>query len=206
MNIEKLKPWNWFKHENQQETQIPIVKDDIKSRNNCQSGNVFLGPQTGSSSLLRLHQEMNLLFEGVWRSFGQMSPLSLDKRLSLLANGLFNNPLLGDYRANMDVSGNDKEYEILIDLPRISASDVQVEITDNILTIRGKKEESSESEGKQYYRIERSFGSFQRTLSVPDDANTDEISACLKDGVLTLNVPRKSYPTVDVKRIAISSN
>lgn len=69
-----------------------------------------------------------------------------------------------------------------------------------------QKEESSESEGKQYYRIERSFGSFQRTLSVPDDANTDEISACLKDGVLTLNVPRKSYPTVDVKRIAILSN
>ncbi|NRA24272.1 MAG: hypothetical protein HRU08_07315, partial [Oleispira sp.] len=63
MSIEKLKPWNWFKHENQQETQIPIVKDDIKSRNNCQSGNVFLGSQTASSSLLRLHQEMDLLFE-----------------------------------------------------------------------------------------------------------------------------------------------
>ena len=118
MNIEKLKPWNWFKHEDQQETQIPIVKDEIKNRDNRQSGNVFLGLQTASSSLMRLHQEMDLLFEGVWRSFGQMSPLSLDKRPSLLANGLFNNPLLGDYRANMDVSGNEeisaRKYKITL--------------------------------------------------------------------------------------------
>ena len=80
-----------------------------------------------------------------------------------------------------------------------------MEINGDVLTIKGQKEEYSENKEKQFYRMERHFGSFQRTLTLPGDAEKDEINASLKDGVLTLNIPRNQSKDKDIKRIAISS-
>ena len=112
----------------------------------------------------------------------------------------------GIYRPQVDVSGDEKQYEITLDVPGLSEGDLAIEVKGDVLTVRGEKEEKHEQKDKQFYRVERSYGSFLRTLSLPGDANADDILARLKDGVLTLTIPRNPSEQADVKRISISSS
>ena len=90
-------------------------------------------------------------------------------------------------------------------MPGLSESDISIDVSNDVLTIRGSKEEKAEQNEKHVYRMERRYGSFQRTLSLPSDANTDDITAQLKDGVLNLVIAKKDVPPEDVKRIPINS-
>lgn len=189
MNLEKLKPWNWFKHEEggNGERQIPVRREE--------SAGEPLG--RGPGSLMSLHRDMDRWFEDAFRSFGM--PAFEPKTLTDAA-------LPGFFRPQIDVSGDDNRYEISLDVPGLSESDLTLEVKDDILTIKGQKEERSEDKDKHYYRIERSYGLFQRTLALPDDANADEIKASLDKGVLKLEIPRRAaLAKEDVKRISISS-
>ena len=194
MNLQKLNPWNWFKHEesgHQKNPQIPITGGG--------SGNVPTS-YSGADSLFSLHREMDRLFDDVFNSFG-MKPIR---------SGLASSPLLGDntsnfYQPQIDVSGNEKSYEIMLDVPGLSESDLSIEVKDDVLTIKGQKEVRSESNENQFYRVERSYGSFQRTLSLPDDASAEDMKANLINGVLKLEIPRQEALENDVKRIPISS-
>ena len=192
MNLEKLKPWNWFRHEeggNGGGHQVPV------SRNQAETA-----PPGGAGSLMSLHHEMDRWFDDAFRSFGMPS----------LAPGRASNRLMDDglasfYRPRIDVSGDENCYEISLDVPGLKESDLSLEVKNDVLTIKGQKEERSENKDKHYYRVERSYGSFQRTLSLPDDANADEIKANLDKGVLKLEIPRRASVEKDVKRISISS-
>ncbi len=203
MNIEKLKPWNWFKHENDTVSQIPVSKKDVSA--DVVSPEAISTPNQAVGSLMQLHRQMDRLFDDVWHSFGLPSSSRLMQPSSLMGSNLLGASLLGDYRAKLDVSGNNNEYEVSIDLPGFSEDDIEIELNGNILTVKGQKEEKNESKEKQYYRIERSSGSFQRTLSLPEDANRDDISANMKNGLLVITIPRKELPKDDVKRISITA-
>ncbi|HEY9135889.1 MAG TPA: Hsp20/alpha crystallin family protein [Pseudomonadales bacterium] len=205
MNLEKLKPWNWFKHEEQSGTQIPVTKKSAMALDRPLSDSLPLSSSSAGTSLLQLHNEMNHLFDNMWRSFGLTSNSNTLRPPSLLHQEALDNSWLGNYRANLDVSGDDNGYEVSIDLPGLSESDIHIDVTGNTLSIRGEKEETAENKEKHYYRIERRFGSFQRTLSLPDDADQEEISATMKNGVLQICIPRKSLSSDDVRRISISS-
>jgi len=109
------------------------------------------------------------------------------------------------YRPQIDVSGDDKHYEIKLDVPGMSESDLSIEVRDDLLLISGEKREDSEDKGKHYYRVERSYGAFQRTLALPDDANADEIDARLEKGVLRLEIPRRESSAQKVRRIDIAT-
>ena len=185
MNLEKLKPWNWFKHEesaSQTDPQVPVKRADNLST---------------ADSLLRMHNEMDRWFEQLSASFGMPS---LATR-SGWPTASFNQA----YRPLIDVSADDNCYEIKLDVPGMTESDLSLEIKDDMLMIRGEKQHSSENKDKHFYRVERSYGAFQRTLALPDDANTDEISAWLEKGVLRLEIPRSESSSEPVKRISISS-
>jgi HSP20 family protein len=80
----------------------------------------------------------------------------------------------------------------------LAESDLSLEVKDDVLTIKGQKEE-------HYYRVERSYGWFQRTLALPDDAIGDEIKADLDKGVLRLEIPRCEIANQQVKRISINA-
>jgi|28_taG_2_1085356.scaffolds.fasta_scaffold00003_189 HSP20 family protein len=205
MDIEKLKPWNWFKHEDDSTTQIPVTKNTATGEGSSEK-QILPTPQNQAvGSLMQLHNEMDRLFDDVWRSFGVPSTSRLFRQNPAAGGSIFSNAVLGDYRANLDISGDEKEYEVTIDLPGMSEDDVQIELNGNTLIVKGKKEEKNESKDKQYYRVERSVGSFQRTLSLPEDADLDNISANIKNGLLAVHIPRKALPKDDVKRISISS-
>jgi HSP20 family protein len=104
---------------------------------------------------------------------------------------------------SMDVVETDKEIEITAELPGLEEKDVQINVADNLLTIRGEKKAEKEEKDKDYQLIERSYGSFERTLELPDGVNADAIKASIAKGVLTVTVP-KPAPT-QVKKIEVKA-
>jgi len=197
MNLEKLKPWNWFKHEDNtadNTAQIPMQREEASRTALSTLQQRDLHP------VLQLHQQIDRLFNDAFSGFGMPS-----LRVSPTQQDWSDAGRINAYRPQIDVSGDDKQYEIKLDVPGLSENDLSIEIKDDILIVRGHKEEKNEQQGKQFYSIERSYGVFQRTLSLPTDANTDDIQARLKDGVLRLVIPRSQAEQADVKRIEISS-
>ena len=192
MNLEKLKPWNWFKHEESgtdKGSQIPVSRNEAENL-----------PQAGPGSLMNLHGDMNRWFDDAFKSLGMPSLAS-----NLQPRAMPGISLSNIYRPQIDVSGDSNYYEINLDIPGLTESDLSLEVKDDVLTIKGQKEERSEDKDKHYYRVERSYGSFQRTLALPDDAIGDEIKANLDKGVLRLEIPRRETPNQEVKRISIAS-
>jgi HSP20 family protein len=184
MNLEKLKPWNWFKHEDDAGSvgqTVPVKRAQHSP---------------AADSLTRLHDEMDRWFDQLSSSLGL-------PRLGSRPTGGMN--LAGVYRPQIDVSGDDKRYQIELDVPGMSESDLSIEVRDDLLVISGEKREDSEDKGKHYYRVERSYGAFQRTLALPDDANADEIDARLEKGVLRLEIPRRESSAQKARRIDIAS-
>lgn len=87
------------------------------------------------------------------------------------------------------------------ELPGMDPDQVHIEVEDNVLTLKGERRFEEKVEDERYYRIERRFGSFQRSLALPQGARTDEIEAAYQDGILTITVPKAEE--VKPKRIPI---
>ena len=104
---------------------------------------------------------------------------------------------------SMDVTETDKEIEITAELPGLEEKDVQINVADNILTIRGEKKAEKEQKDKNYRLVERSYGSFERTLELPEGVNADAIKANISKGLLKVTVP-KPAPT-QAKKIEVKS-
>ena len=100
----------------------------------------------------------------------------------------------------VDVKETDEAYEITAELPGMDEKSVEVKVADGILSIGGKKEDERREENKDYYVQARSFGSFQRSFAIPDDVDAGKIEATLKDGILSVTLP-KTDPQMVPKRI-----
>ncbi|MEZ4415634.1 MAG: Hsp20/alpha crystallin family protein [Gemmatimonadota bacterium] len=96
----------------------------------------------------------------------------------------------GVWAPRMDLSETDKAYEIHLDLPGVSKDQIKVDFQDGCLSISGERKHEEKKEGKDFRRMERSFGSFYRSLTLPTAVLEDKIKATFKDGVLTIGVPK----------------
>ena len=188
MDIKKLAPWNWFKNEEQESGAIVPVQRDEKKTLNQEEGPLY--------PLYNLHREMDRLFDNAFRGFG-LSPFRSEIFSPIATSGFL--------KPQVDVGATDKEYSITVEVPGVSEKDVNVEVSNNTMTIRGEKKQEKEEKDKNYYRVERSYGSFQRVLSLPEDANQEEIKATFKNGILFIRMPRKAFPKSDVKQIEVKS-
>ena len=108
------------------------------------------------------------------------------------------------FKPSLDIASDENAYSIKIELPGIDAGDVAIEIAGSTMRIRGEKRQESEEREKSYYRIERSYGSFQRILDLPDDADAQNISSGYKDGVLSITIPKKTGQKREPKKIEIN--
>lgn len=90
----------------------------------------------------------------------------------------------------VDMSETDKGYEITAELPGMDEKDLEVNLTDDVLTIEGNKREEREEKKKDYYLQERRYGEFRRSLRLPQDADADKINARFDKGVLSVKIPR----------------
>ena len=98
---------------------------------------------------------------------------------------------------NSDIQETDKDYIVTVDLPGMEKDNIDITLKDGLLTIKGTREEQKENRGKAeknaatYYIRERNFGSFQKTIQLPDDIKSEAISASYEQGVLTVILPKK---------------
>lgn len=102
-----------------------------------------------------------------------------------------------------EVKENPDGYSFKADLPGVREKDVEVKLTGNRLAISGKREQEKEDKNDTYYTYERSYGSFTRAFTLPEGADLDHVQAELKDGVLTIAVPKKAV--VQPKTVAIKT-
>ena len=113
--------------------------------------------------------------------------------------GGFNQSL--DFIPRFDVKEIKHAYVIKADLPGVKDEDLDVSLSGNLLTISGKREEEHREEGESYYAMERSAGTFARSFTMPDGVDGASVTAELKNGVLTVQIPKK--PEAQPRRIAI---
>lgn len=90
----------------------------------------------------------------------------------------------------VDISEDDQEYVIKAELPAVNKDDVKVTAEEGTLTIMGERKFEKEEKGKKYHRVERAYGSFGRSFSLPDDASPAKVTAEFKDGVLTVHLTK----------------
>jgi HSP20 family protein len=91
----------------------------------------------------------------------------------------------------VNVAETDKALEVTAELPGMDEKDVEVSLADGVLTVKGEKKEEKEDKNKNYYLVERSYGSFQRSFRLPENVNEDKISAGVTKGVLKVTIPKK---------------
>jgi HSP20 family protein len=140
---------------------------------------------------LTLHREMNRLFDDVVRGF-DVGPFG--------SNGLLDRTIAWP---NIEVSETDNEVKVTAELPGLEEKDVEVELANGALAIRGEKK--TETEDKERLFSERTYGRFERRIPV-EDVEQDKVSASFKNGVLTVTLPKSPAAQQKVKRIAINGH
>jgi HSP20 family protein len=102
----------------------------------------------------------------------------------------------------VDIVEDDKEYLIKAEIPEIDKEQVKVSVQNGLLTLRGDRRMEKEEKGKKYHRVERAYGSFVRTFSLPDDVDAAKVTAEFKEGLLKIHLPKteKARPkAIEVK-------
>jgi len=129
-----------------------------------------------------------------------------------LFDGMFRNaltnistqaPSVTDLSVRMDISETKDAYVVKADLPGVEEKDVEVTLDDGVLTVSGEKQSEKEEDGKTFHRVERSYGSFHRSMSLPTDADENAISARAKHGVLEVKIGKKKETPKTARRINV---
>jgi HSP20 family protein len=108
------------------------------------------------------------------------------------------------FAPSFEVRETKEAYVFKADLPGVAEKELEIHMTGNVLTVSGERKQENVQEGERYFAIERGYGQFSRSFSLPDGSDGEHIAADLKDGVLTLRVPKK--PEVQAKRITIGTS
>ena len=108
----------------------------------------------------------------------------------------------GDWVPRVDIAETDTEFEIKVEIPEVNKEDVKVAVYNGVLTIRGERKQEKEEHGKKFHRVERKYGSFTRSFTLPDNVDENAIKAAFKDGMLHLHIQK----TEDAKPKVIEVN
>lgn len=139
-----------------------------------------------------LHRDMDRLFESVWSGgLGGLTPISLTRH---------------ELMPQLDVTEDENAYCVKADLPGIDENDIDITLSDRRLTIRGEKKEDKETNEKDVYRRERSYGQFSRSIEVPTAVDVEKIAASFEKGVLKVTLPKTEDAKGKAKRIEIKSS
>ncbi len=103
----------------------------------------------------------------------------------------------------VDFVEHENAFEVHADMPGLDEKDIEVKVANGVLTIKGQKEENKEEKKEDYHLRERRFGSFERSLRVPDSVDKEKIEASFKKGVLTVMLPKTAEAQKPVKKIEV---
>lgn len=173
---------DWFKNEDS--------GTGLQAGRNARNLSAF--PTSYFGPLSSFFSDMDRVFDHTFRTFG------IPTLKGLQGLGMFN--------PNVDIIASDDEYTINCEVPGLEEKDLKLDVSaDGMLTISGEKRQESSDNRKDVYCTECSYGSFERTLSLPDDADHDNIEARFKNGVLTITCPRTESERQSRRHIPIGS-
>lgn len=145
--------------------------------------------------LYAFRQEMDRMFDDFFGGGFGLTPFS--------GGGFMES--FGDFSPRVDVTENEKEVRITAELPGLEEKDIDVSLNNDTLTIRGEKKAEKEDKGDNYYRMERSYGSFHRSIPLPTEVNSDQCDATFKNGVLQITLP-KVHSKESAKKITVKAS
>ena len=111
----------------------------------------------------------------------------------------------GDMLVALDVAETDKAYEFKLDVPGVKREDIDIDYSQGRLSVSGERKHEKTEEKKAYRRSERSFGAFSTSMALPADVDSDKIQAELKDGVLSISVPKSDDARKQAKKISVKA-
>jgi HSP20 family protein len=141
-----------------------------------------------------------------WRPFRDM--VSIQDEMNKLFDDFLGRPLMrtewseGVWNPSVDISETKDNVLIKAEMPGLNKEDVKISMQDNMLTLTGEKKQEKEEKETNYHRIERSYGAFSRSFSLPTSVKSDKIRATYKDGILSITLPKTEE--VKPKEIPIS--
>lgn len=181
MNVKKYAPWNWFQHEEKRGTEVPVHTE--------------LAHSTPNYPIFQLHREIDRLFDNAFRGLSsdfhaldwpEITPIILSP--------------------NLDIKETNEDYVVSVEVPGVAKEDVDIRVEGNTLSIHGEKKQEKKEDKENYHCVERHYGSFERRLTLPQDANTESINANFKDGVLTIDIKRQAKSAVkEAKKIEVKA-
>jgi len=142
-----------------------------------------------------------------WDPFKEMEDISerfnrLFGRLPARREGGREAMTVADWTPTVDITEDEKEYLIKAEIPEVDKKDVKVTLQEGVLTIQGERNQEKEEKGKRFHRVERSYGTFLRSFTLPEDSAEDKLKAEFKDGMLLVHLPKAEKPkpkAVDIK-------
>jgi len=133
---------------------------------------------------LVLRNEMDKVFDNFFRGF-ELEPFGKG---------------INTFQPKVNIVDSEKEITVSVEIPGMDEKDIDLSLTKDSLTIKGEKKEEKEEKGKNYHRMERSYGSFSRTLPLPVEINTEKAEASYKQGVLTILLPKTEKAVKETKK------
>ena len=109
-------------------------------------------------------------------------------------NGEPHSLTVADWSPEVDISQDDRGYLVKADLPEMKKDDVRVTVEDGILCVSGERKSEKEDQKRKFHRVERSFGNFRRSFTLPEDADSTKVTADFRDGVLKVHLPTTARP------------
>ena len=149
-----------------------------------------------------------------WEALGRWNPWKdleeLEKRLSSVlgpapatAGGEKKEAIaVAEWSPLVDITEDEKEYVVKAEIPEMKKEEIKINVHDDVLTVSGERKYEKEEKGKKYHRVERAYGSFMRSFTLPEDADGTKVNAEYKDGVLKVHLPKseKAKPkAIEVK-------
>lgn len=138
-------------------------------------------------------KEMAELERGLGRFFG---------RAPMTTNGEEEPLALAAWEPLVDITEDEKEFLVKVELPEVKKEEVKVTVEEGVLRISGERKQEKEEKGKKFHRVERSYGSFLRAFTLPEGADGAKVNAEFKEGMLTVHLPKTEQAkakTVEVK-------
>lgn len=139
-----------------------------------------------------LHREMDRLFEDMSSETVRagIAPMSWSREFTM---------------PQIDETEDDKAFHVSIELPGMDEKDVDITLSGRVLTIRGEKKADEKDEGKDYYRRERRYGAFRRTIELPGEVDESRIEASFRKGVLKIELPKTKEAQAKIKHIDVKA-
>lgn len=199
MTSNKWNPWNWFKNEEN------AMRGNMPAAMRRGSGLAAL-PGMGAyrvpslQPLSDFYRDMDRVFENAFRSFGFGDMQEAFGLPQMMGRG-------GMFVPHVDIASTNQKYTVSVEVPGMNEKDIKLDLlADGTLIISGEKKLEEEGNERDYHTVERSYGFFQRVLSLPSDAELDSIEANFKNGVLKIDIFRMESADADMRHIPINTS